>query len=239
MLPKLKHPSYEVKIPSNKKTYSFRPYTVREQKILLMMQDSDSVEELTKCITDLIESCSTNNFSTKNLTYFDIEYLFLKIRSKSVGESSNLSFKCNNLLGEDICGHVNKIEVSLEDVEVDFSKSLPKEIQISNNINMNLRYPNIKSAKLLEEYNITKNLDFLISAICEDLESIVDENKIYDEYTQEELKDFLLGLDLNTFKSILEFYVSVPKLSKKINFKCGSCGYEEEVILSGISDFFE
>jgi hypothetical protein len=239
MLPKLKHPSYEVTIPSNKKIYSFRPYTVREQKILLMMQESNSIEELSKTITDLIESCSTNNFSTKNLAYFDIEYLFLKIRAKSVGETSNLSFKCNNLIGEDICGNVNKIEVSLEDVEVDFSKVVSKEINISDNLVINLRYPNIKSAKYLEEYNITRNIDKLIAAISEDLDTIVDENKVYDEYTQDELREFLLGLDLTSFKSILEFYLSVPKLRKVINFKCSSCGYEEEVTLSGISDFFE
>ncbi len=239
MLPKLKHPSYEVKIPSNKKTYSFRPYTVREQKILLMMQDSDSIEELTKCITDLIESCSTTNFSTKNLTYFDIEYLFLKIRSKSVDEVSNLSFRCNNIVNENICGKVNNIQINLDQIEVDFSKSISREIKISDNLFMNLRYPNIKSAKALEEYNVTKNLDFLIAAICEDLESIVDENKVYDEYTPEELKEFLLALDLSTFKTILEFYINSPRLSKTVNFNCSACGYEEEITLSGISDFFE
>lgn len=239
MLPKLTHPSYEVKIPSNKKTYTFRPYTVREQKILLMLQDSESVDELTKSISDLIESCSTNNFSTKNLTYFDIEYLFLKIRSKSVGETSNLSFKCNNLINEDICGHVNKIEVTLEDVEVDFSKSLPKEITIKDNLILKLRYPNIKSAKFLEEYNISRNLDLLINAISEDLESIADENKVYDEFTNEELQEFLLNLDLNVFKSILEFYLSTPKLTKVINYRCAKCAYEEEITLSGLSDFFE
>lgn len=239
MLPKLKHPTYDVKIPSNKKTYSFRPYTVREQKILLMMQDSESIEELLKCVTDLIESCSVNSFSTKNLTYFDIEYLFLKIRSKSVGESTTLSFRCNNQVDDDVCGTVNKLDVSLDSVEVDFSGALPREITLDSNITLNLRYPNIKSAKLLEEYNVSRNLDSLIEAITEDLESIVDENKVYEDYTKEELREFLLELHIDSFKKILEFYINTPKLTKRIQFTCTKCGYKEDLVLSGLSDFFE
>jgi hypothetical protein len=238
MLPKLSHPTYEVKIPSNKKTYKFRPYTVREQKILLMMQESDSVEDLSRCITDLIESCSLNPISADKLTYFDVEYLFLKIRSKSVSETTTVSYKCNNQINGEVCSAINEIEIALDDIEVSFENSITGEIKITDDIFIKLKYPNAKSAKALELYNITKDTDYLTEAINEDLESIMDSEKIYDDYTKEELQDFLNSLDLSVFKNILDFYINTPRLSKNINFNCKKCNYSETIVLSGLSDFF-
>jgi hypothetical protein len=238
MLPKLSHPSYEVKIPSNKKTYKFRPYTVKEQKILLMMQNSDSIEDLTRCITDLIESCSLTPISIDKLSYFDIEYLFLKIRSKSVGETSTVSYNCNNQINGELCNTVNELEISLDDVEVSFENSIPGEIKLTEDIFIKLKYPNAKSAKALELYNVTKDIDYLTEAINEDLESIMDSEKIYDDFTQEELKEFLNSLDLTIFKNILQFYINAPRLTKNVEFKCRKCQYSETIVLSGLSDFF-
>ena len=238
MLPKLAHPSYEVIIPSNKKTYKFRPYTVKEQKILLMMQDSESIGDLTRCITDLIESCSLNPISIKSLTYFDIEFLFLKIRSKSVGETTKLSFKCNNIVDDTVCGTSNEFEISLDEVEVSFENSISNQIEVSKDIFIKLRYPNVESAKYLELYNKTKEVSYFVSAIGEDLECIMDSDKVYDDFTQEELTEFINSLDLKAFKNILEFYINTPKLTKDLMFNCKKCKYSETIVLSGLSDFF-
>jgi hypothetical protein len=239
MLPKLDHPSYEVKIPSNKKSYTFRPYTVREQKILLMMQDSEtSIEELTRCIINLIESCSTTPVSIKQLTYFDVEYLFLKIRAKSVGETTKVSFKCNNIADDAICGTVNEFEISLDDIEVSFDNTISNEIQVTKDIYIKLRYPNILSAKALELYNDTKEVAHLVNVIYNDIEAIMDSEKIYDDYSAEELTEFINSLDLTAFKNILNFYINTPKLKKDITFKCKKCNYSDVITLSGLSDFF-
>jgi hypothetical protein len=203
-----------------------------------MMQDSDSVEDLARCMTDLIESCSIKEFSTKSLTYFDIEYLFLKIRSKSVGETTKINFRCNNIVEEQTCGAINEVEINLEDVAVSFENSISNEIQINDNLYMKLRYPNVTSAKFLELYNTTKDLDYLIKSISEDLESIMDSEKMYDDFNDDELKEFLNSMDLNTFKKILEFYINTPKLTKDIEFTCKKCKYNEMIVLSGLSDFF-
>jgi hypothetical protein len=240
MLPKLNHPKYEVKIPSTGKTYKFRPYTVKEQKILLMMQDSTDIDELTECISDLITSCSlTENFSVNALSYFDIEYLFLKIRSKSVGESTQISFKCNNILEEKICGQINKIEVSLDDISVDFSDTPNNVIPITQEINMKLSYPSISSAKFLEQYNVSKDIQHLISAIEIDIVNVTDSEKVYDDFSSEELKELLMSLELAAFSKIISFYANCPKIKKEIQFNCSKCGYNEEITLSGLSDFFE
>ena len=240
MLPKLNHPKYEVKIPSTGKPYKFRPYTVKEQKILLMMQDSTDIDELTECVKDLIISCSlSDNFSVNSLTYFDIEYLFLKIRSKSVGESTQISFKCNNIVEDTICGQINKIEVSLDDVAVDFSDTPNNVIQITSDINMKLSYPSITSAKFLEQYNVSKDIQHLISAISLDIINITDSEKVYDDFSPEELTDLLMSLELAAFSKIISFYANCPKIKKEIQFNCPKCGYNEQIVLSGLSDFFE
>jgi hypothetical protein len=240
MLPKLNHPKYEVKIPSTGGSYKFRPYTVREQKILLMMQDSTDIDELTDCVKDLIVSCSlTEKFNPDSLSYFDIEYLFLKIRSKSVGEITQISFKCNNIVEGSICGGINRIDVSLDDVAVDFSNTLLPTIQIGSDLYIKLSYPNITSAKFLEQYNHTKEMNKLLDAISIDVIHISDSEKIYDDFTSDELKDLLLSLELSAFSNIIEFYANCPKIKKEIGFVCSKCGYEERIVLSGLSDFFE
>jgi predicted phage-related endonuclease len=203
-----------------------------------MMQESESIEDITRTITDLIESCSLNPFSTKSLTYFDIEFLFLKIRSKSVGETTKMSFKCNNIVDDNICGTVNEFEVSLDDVEVSFANSSSNEIAVAKDIFIKLRYPSAESTKCLELYNKTKEVHYFVSAVAEDLETIMDSEKVYDDFTQEELTEFINSLDLKVFKSILEFYINTPKLTKEISFNCKKCKYSETIVLSGLSDFF-
>ena len=241
MLPKLNHPSFVITIPSNKKKVSFRPYTVREQKILLLMQELESVEELSNLILQLIESCCLNtDFKIDSLTYFDIEYIFLKIRAKSVGEESSISLRCNNHVSEEkvICGQSNSLKINLDEVEVSFESSLPNLVKLTDDIHIQMKYPSIVSAKLLEEYNNTKNMDKLFQAIMTDLEYVSDESKNYDDFSQEELNEFLYSLDLSSLKNILEFYINSPKLKKVIDFTCTKCGYNDIIVLSGLVDFF-
>ena len=237
-LPKLEHPIYELKIPSNKKTFRYRPYTVKEQKILLMLQDSSDVEELLSAFKDLISSCSLTEINLDKLTYFDLEYMFIKIRSKSVGEISTIRFKCNNIIEEKKCNHVTQIDINLDELTVDVPSKI-KPIKINDNVIIQMKYPNVNSTKLIEQYNSTRELNYLISAIIEDVDFISDSEKVYDDFSTEELKEFISGLNLNIFAEILSFYVNTPKLSKKIDFKCEKCSHTDTIILSGINDFFE
>ena len=237
-LPKLQHPTFEVKIPSTNKSVIFRPYTVKEQKILLMLQESKDPDELARCVKDLVESCCTNEIRADKLTYFDLEYILLKLRAKSVGEISKLSYKCNNKIEEKTCGSVVNIEVNLEDVQIDFSRAKKQEISIGYGIVLKMGYPSITSAKLLEEYNAKRDVKILIEAISNDVVSIMDSEKVYDDFTKEELKAFIQEIDLESFKVIIDFYVNAPRLRKEIDFKCNKCGYKEKILLQGITDFF-
>lgn len=242
-LPKLQHPTFEVKIPSTQKSFIFRPYTVKEQKILLMLQDSKDPDELVRCVKDLVESCCTGDINPDKLTYFDIEYIILKLRSKSVGEVSTLSFKCNNSVPQEdettkICGATTTVDVNLEDIQVDFSTSNNRDITVHNDLTIRMGYPSLKSAKLLEEYNKYRDASVLMTAIASDIVSISDKDTVYDDYTKEELMVFINDLELSVFQKFLEFYIDSPKLRKKLDFKCKKCGFVDVIVLEGLTDFF-
>jgi hypothetical protein len=239
MLPKLQHPTFDVIIPSTKVKYQFRPYTVKEQKILLLMQEIESVEELAGLIIQLIDSCAVStNFSTKKLTYFDIEYIFLKIRTKSVGDDTTISFRCNNTVDGEVCGETNLLKVRLDDIEVDFTGSTSNQIQINPTTFLHMNYPSVDSAQSLEKYNTTKDLKMLFDAIVYDLDHIIADGKVYDDFSGEELEEFLNSLDIQSFKAILDFYINTPKLKKILNFTCKKCQYNDVIVLSGLIDFF-
>ena len=137
-----------------------------------------------------------------------------------------------------ICGQANSLKINLDEVEVSFEGSLPNLVKLTDDIHIQMKYPSIVSAKLLEEYNNTKNMDKLFQAIMTDLEYVSDESKNYDDFSQEELNDFLYSLDLSSLKNILEFYINSPKLKKVIDFTCNKCGYNDIIVLSGLVDFF-
>lgn len=241
-LPKLEHPGFDVTIPSNKKIVRFRPYTVREQKILLLLKESTETVEITNLLIELIESCCLGNIEAKKLAYFDIEYIFLRLRSKSVQESVDLSYKCNNTVNDILCGKINTYSIDLESINVDLSNR-DNTINIDNNnnpISIEMNYPTIFSIKSIEEYNSTRNVELLLNTIANDLESITDINNAikYDSFTRIEIIEYLKDLPLEAFDKFLQFYNNMPTLTKNIDYKCSKCGFTEVITLSGLIDFF-
>lgn len=237
-LPKLEHPIYELTVPSTKAKFKFRPYTVKEQKILLMLKESSEPDEIVKVLKELIGSCCLDKIPVNKLAYFDIEYLFLKIRAFSVGEIATLSYKCNNVIEDKKCGVVSSIDVDLNSIEIDFTNVKEKEIELENGIAIVMDYPNLDSSKLILEYKTSDDVGALVAATCNDINLIKDANKVYEEFTKEELTEFINALSLDSFQKIIDFYLSCPNLSKEILFTCKKCGYTENIILKGLRDFF-
>ena len=238
-LPKLQHPTFEVKIPSTGAKVTLRPYTVKEQKILLTIKDSEDENEISDLLLQLISACClTEGFNPKKLAYFDIEYLFLKLRAKSVGEVVEVSYKCNNIVSESPCGTVNTFEINLDNTAVDFEGSKKNEFEIQDGLTVKMLYPNLKSMTLVEKYNATKQLDHLLEAIAYSLDYVADSESVYDSFTKDEVKAFLSDLSVESFEKFLEFFISLPKIREKVKFKCKKCGYEDVIVLSGLIDFF-
>ena len=237
-LPKLEHPTFKVTVPSTKAKLTFRPYTVKEQKVLLMLKESSTPDEVVESLKSLISSCCIEKVNTNKLAYFDIEYIFLKIRAASVGEVATVSYKCNNIVEGEKCGTVTNLNIDLNQIEVDQSGVKSREISVTKDITLTMNYPNLESAKLILDYRTTGNIDQLISAIVNDIKDVTEQDKLYEDFNTEELQEFVNSMSVDTFDKILDFYISCPTVKKEVEFTCNKCKYTEKLTLSGIQDFF-
>ena len=230
-LPKINHHLFKITIPSTKKSLNFRPYTVKEEKLLLMMKDSKEISEVVDVVTQIINNCSVDNLDVKSLAIFDIEYIFIKLRAKSVGEEIPLTYNEND----------NKINfiVDLDKVEVKFNPEHKKSIPLYNDIGVNMKYPSYNSMLLLEKFlGEKKNIDeFIYELILECIENVYDDKQIYTEFTREDLEAFILSLPIECSEKIRQFFETMPSLEHTVTLNLKN-GEKKEVTLRGMKDFF-
>jgi len=229
-----KVPKYETKLPSTNKKLKFRPFLVKEEKILLLAQEMDSSNEKLHAIAELIENCFDNIKGVKTLPLFDIEYLFLKLRAKSVGESVNSILICPET-GEKI-----DININLDEIEVRKTKNHISSLKLRDDLLVELNYPSIKILENLnEEYlNFTDDKK-TYEVIAECIKKIETPNKTYakDSLSKKEKIEFLNNLTKPQFDIILNFFLTSPKIEKKIEYQT-SDGVDRTIMLSGLLDFF-
>lgn len=231
-LPKLNgNPKYEMTIPSSKKTVRFRPYLVKEEKVLLMAFESNDMTQAMKAIIDTIEVCVDDDIKTRELTTFDVEYMFTKLRSKSVGESSKLSIECTE------CSHKNEVLVNIEEIEIDMKKP-SQVIELQENIHVEMGYPSASVLMGMKEG--LSQTEQLIELIVYSVKSIQtdDENITASDVSQDELRDFVDSMTGGQFKEVSEFVRDIPTLTKDIEFNCSECKTKNKQTLSGFTDFF-
>lgn len=227
-------PKYSLTIPSTKKKVFFRPFLVKEQKILLMALESQEQSNIVRAITDIIDSCLVDKVNVNNLATFDIEYMFTQIRSKSVGETSTVQLSCSE------CEHQNEVTINLEKIEVNIEGE-PPLIQLNDQYSIQMRYPRyyhlLDAMDNEEGLSISKVL-FKVALACLDKLLTEDEAINLDEESDEEKTKFLDNLTSEQFAKVIEFVQSLPKLTEEVKFKCGSCGHDNSLTLEGIDDFF-
>lgn len=240
-LPTLSLPTFEVVLPSTKKKMTLRPYTVKEQTILLRASNADSVEEAVLGIKQILEACiiSPANFNLNSLTMFDLQFLFLRLRAKSVDEVIDLSYRCKNIVEDKECGKVNTFSVNILDVAVHFPEASNQTIQLSNGIGIKLKYQTLDSVKIIEKYGEINTPEALIDAVAHDIEYVFDSEKIYDEFTQDELKLFVSSFKINDANKLYEFYANQPDIQHTVKFSCSKCGYTEDILVKGVESFLE
>lgn len=246
-LPIVDTPKYDLIIPSSKKKIVFRPYKVREQAMLLLAGETKDIKTITKATKEVIAACivAPVNFDVDSLTNFDIEYFFVNLRAKSVGELIELQYTCENLItkdigGEDIegvCKTLNIFEVDLRKVQVVFPEGHKEEIVFNNKLGIKMGYPSLEGYQILQESK-TNNYEKIIELTCADAKYVFDEKKIYSEFSKEEMKEFILNLGPLDMDKLIQFYSSMPYISTTIPFKCRSCGYKTDIVLKGLEDFF-
>ena len=227
-LPKLDTPTYTLDLPSTGEKIKYSPFLVKEQKLLMMAQEGGDEKDLIEIISSIISSCTFNNVKVNQVPLFDIEYIFLKLRSKSVGEETELGFKC---LKED-CDGVTPVKVNIDEIKVNKSEKHTRKILITDEIGVMMSYPSLNTNGVIEEDGMK------IVKECIEMIFTNDETHERDQIDSKELDDFLESMDTKQFGKIKEFFETMPRLQHDLNFSCVKCGEERKVTLQGIDSFF-
>jgi len=231
-LPKISYPIYELILPSSKEKISFRPFLVKEEKILLTAQVGDEPSEILTAVRQVINNCIlSEGVTVSDLSTFDLEYLFIKIRSKSVNNIITLTYKD----AEDDLKYT--VEVDLDQVQIVEDPNHVNKIEITKDTGMVMKYPKADISNTIKVLN--SELDIFFEVLKNSIDFIYDSDKIYKtaDYTEEELEEFIQSLDVNTFKKIQDFYNTMPKLFYEVKY-VNSLGNERVIPLTTLNDFF-
>ena len=234
-LPRLNEsPQYTMKIPSTGEEIKYRPFLVKEQKVLLMAQESQDPKQVMTSLLTCIENC-TQGLDVSNLATFDTDYMFSQIRSKSVGESTSLIGVCKE------CEQENTVSIKLDTIEVDVDPKAKKDITLTSGITLRMKYPSYNDfiqADVLNEDNTATEI--LLNTVIACMDSIMteDDNILVKDESKEEIEEFLNSLTSEQFDMIADFVRTIPKMYHREVYSCSNCGTENELVLEGLNDFF-
>jgi len=235
-LPKISTPTYELVIPSTGKKIRYRPFLVKEEKVLVIAMESEDLSQIVNAVKNVIKSCIlTRGVKVEELSTFDIEYLFLNIRGKSVGEEVEVLVTCPD-------DGVTKVPVliSLDEIQVQFDETHSKDIKLDESLTLRMRYPSmeefVKNNFAVSEINLDETFNVIMSSI----EQIYSEEESWSakDCTKKELRDFVEQLSSKQFKEIENFYLTMPKLSHTMTVTNPNTEVENEVVLEGLASFF-
>lgn len=235
-LPKISTPTYELELPSTGKKVKYRPFLVKEEKILIIAMESEDEKQITNAIKEVISSCIiTRGIKVDQLSTFDIEYLFLNIRGKSVGEEVEVMVTCPDD-GETQIPTV----INLDDIQIQKGKNHSRDIKLDDNLVLRMKYPSleefIKNNFGGEEVTVDNTFDLIASCV----EQVYSEEESWSasDCTKKELTQFLEQLSSKQFKEIEAFFETMPKLSHTVTVKNPKTGVESDIVLEGLTAFF-
>tara|TARA_B100000900_G_scaffold55959_1_gene41807 strand:- start:223 stop:948 length:726 start_codon:yes stop_codon:yes gene_type:complete len=238
-LPKINTPTYELVLPSSGKKLKYRPFLVREEKILIMALETEDSKQITQAVVDILSSCIlSKGVKLDNLATFDIEYLFLNVRSKSVGEQVELNVTCPDDNKTSV-----PVTIDIDSIKIKKNKNHKNIVKLDDSLSLKLRYPSMQqfintNFEAAEESNseVSSTLDMIISCI----DCIYNEEESWpaSEQTKKELEDFIDQLNTKQFKLIEEFFETMPKLTHSVKIKNPKTNVESTVVLEGLASFF-
>ena len=233
-LPKLETPVYELEQPSTGETIKYRPFLVKEQKILMMAQESNDDKQIKEALAGLISNCTFSKLDPYKIPIFDIEFLFLRIRGKSVGEKIDLSLLCP----DDNETRVNK-SVNLEEIGVNMKVGHTNEIDITDNIKIIMRYPTLDDMSDMSAD--ANNIEDVFSMIRRCVHEIHDGEKVYNkvDISDKELEEFIDSLTGEQFEELGGFFETMPKVQHSVEVTNPKTKKKGEVIIEGIQSFFD
>ena len=236
-LPKIATPTYELELPSTGGTVKYRPFLVKEEKVLVIALESEDNKQITNAIKAVLKSCVlTKGIKVETLPTFDIEYLFLNIRGKSVGESIDVNIICPDDEKTSV-----KVAIDLDDIKVQKTENHTNKVQLDKNLMMELKYPSLDEfIKNNFDFNDQNAMEQSFKLIASCIDKIYNEEEVWvaADCTKKEITEFLESMNSQQFKKIEEFFTSMPKLSHTIKVKNPETKVESEVVLEGLASFF-
>ena len=238
-LPKIATPSYELELPSTGKTIQYRPFLVKEEKLLVIALESEDIKQITNAIKAVIRSCIlTKGIKVETLPTFDIEYLFLNIRGKSVGEDISVNLTCPDDNETQVT-----VDVNLDDIKVEKSDDHTNQIKLDNNLMMELKYPSLNEfiKNNFDPNDTSKNpMEQSFDLVGSCIDKIYNEDEVWvaADCTKKEITDFLDSMNSNQFKEVENFFETMPKLSHTVKVVNPKTKVESDIVLEGLASFF-
>jgi len=238
MLPKIDVPIYELTIPSNKKVIKVRPFSVKEEKLLMIALESKEPDEIINTMKQVVNNCILDGDADINkLPFFDVDYMFIFLRAKSVGDHVEVSLTCNNETENGICGNVFSAEMDISKVEIISDESVSNDIKLDKDKGVKMKYPNYAVMKRIEFSN---EVDQKTNTIINAIDHIYDKKGIYSskDYSKDELKEFVEGLTEANYRKLEEFVDNMPTFAVVLKKECNKCGFHHRVRYTDFYDFF-
>ena len=233
-LPVINAPTYELAIPSTKEKIKYRPFLVKEEKILLLAMEEDDEKTITIALKQIIENCTDGKVDVDKLALFDLEFIFLRIRAKSVGENVQVSLLC-----EDDGETYVPVEIPLEEIKVVYTKGHKNKIKLTKDIGITMRYPQL-NMMAMQTQGETPTVEATFNILVDCIENITEGETVHEraDFNDEELKTFLESLSTKQFQSIQQFFETMPKLQHTVEIENPKTKVMNTITLEGMQSFF-
>jgi hypothetical protein len=240
-LPTLQLPTYELKIPSSGKEIRVRPFLVKEEKVLLMAAESRDEQEIISATKSIIKNCIIDgDVNVDTLPFFDIDFLFIALRAKSIGENIEMKFKCNNVLedAETVCNHTFFTEIDIANATIDKDDSISNDIKLVNNVSIRMKYPTYAIMKQIESSDSA--IDRQIKIIINSIDYIIEGDKVSSskDFSKEELINFVENLTEEHFSKLRNYIENFPTFSVKLEAECTNCKFLHKLDYKDFNSFF-
>jgi hypothetical protein len=227
-LPKIKHPTYALNIPSTKQAINIKPFTVQEEKLLMMAKSSEKPEDIMNAIKQLITNCILEPVDVDKLSTFDIEYLFLKLRAKSLGEVVDLEYK------DPETEEVIKFQINLDNVEIKYDLAHTNIIKIQDDLSIKMKYPSVGQVREMQDVEVSDSIGTILTS-C--IDQIFDDQTVYNDFTDQELNEFINSLPMDAMQKIKQFFDTMPAVEHEVKLK-NKQGKQRIVTIRGLNNFF-
>ena len=237
-LPKLNVPVYETVLPSTEKVIKYRPFLVKEEKVLLTAMEDGKTKTIMNAVKQVLKNCIQSKIDLDKLPTFDLEFLFLRLRAKSVGEEVTIGLKpwgCPQNNGE-LCNKTTEVKVNLEEVKVIKDEKHTSKIMLDDNVGIKMRYPDISKI----DSDMGDNFETGMKMVKDSIDMIFTSEETHerDTISEKELEEFIDSLNTEQFGKIREFFDTMPQLKHTAKYTCSTCGEEKETTITGLNSFF-